>query len=164
MRSLLKQFTQREASPFIQFVKYGIGGTIATASDFIIFSILAWKVFPCLKEDERIVQWFDLEVPAISDDIRFTNFVLGKTVAFLFSNLVAYIINIYWVFESGRHTRKKEVFLFYAVSITSFVIGTTTGGILIKIYGEGALIAYVANTIAAVMINFVCRKFIVFKG
>jgi putative flippase GtrA len=82
----------------------------------------------------------------------------------MLSNLVCYFINIVWVFETGRHSRRKELFLFYAVSLISFVAGTGLGAGLIAFFNAGAGAAYVANMVAAVLINFAGRKYYIFKS
>ena len=68
------------------------------------------------------------------------------------------------MFEPGRHKTWVEVVLFYAVSIVSFALGTFLGWFVIKFFGMTTTAAYVANMVASVMINYVCRKYLVFKG
>ena len=82
MKHLLKQFTQREANPYIQFIKYGIGGLLATVADVILFSFLAWKVFPALKDGELVVRFFQLDVPEMSPGMRSVNFAICKSISF----------------------------------------------------------------------------------
>ena len=80
----------------------------------------------------------------------------------MLANLVCYFINIAWVFKPGRHSRRKELFLFYIVSLISFVAGTALGAGLIALFNAGTAIAYLANMIAAVLINFAGRKYYIF--
>ena len=82
----------------------------------------------------------------------------------MLANLLCYFINIAWVFEPGRHSRHKEIMLFYIVSIISFVTGTALGSGLIAVFNAGAVIAYIVNMIVAVLINFAGRKYYIFKG
>lgn len=164
MKHILKQFTQREAHPFIQFIKYGIAGGAATLVDMVICFILAWKVFPALKEDELLVRLFGMVVPALDETLRARNFIFCSAIAFIFSNLTAYMLNFHWVFHPGRHKRHVEISLFLIVSLVSIFIGTWLGQAMIRYWGLGGVLSYGGKLIAALMINFVCRKYIVFKG
>jgi len=164
MDRLVKQFLQREAHPAVQFVKYGIGGAVATVVDVMVFYACAWKIFPALGEGDFMVRFFGIAVSAIPEAIRSRNFVIDSAIAFVFSNLTAYLINIAWVFEPGRHRRHIEIGLFYAVSIVSIATGTGLGWLMIRALGASTTASYIAKMVSAVMINYVCRKYIVFKG
>lgn len=162
--TIIEQFTGREAGPLIQFIKYGIAGGVATFTHIIIFHLVAWKVLPALQKNDFAVQAFKLEVPDMDDATRSRNSMIDNFLAFIVSNLVAYIINIYWVFEKGRHSMLVEVGLFYLVSGISIAIGTFLMGFLIKRFGMRTTYAFISNLVTAVMINYVARKFLIFKG
>ena len=164
MKKLLVQFTGREAHPLIQFVKYGICGVLATGVDMVLFFLLAWKVFPALGQDELLVRVLGLELPEISEQVRSRHFVLNRSLSFMVSCYVAYFTNFHWVFTPGRHSRRKEITLFYVIGIASYFLGTTLGWGLIAILGMTTTAAYLANIVASVMINYAGRKFIVFHG
>lgn len=170
MKHIIKQFAQREAHPAIQFVKYSLAGGLATAVDVSIFFFLCWKVFPALQVDDLLVRLLhdvlhlDLSVPDVEEALRGRRFILNSAIAFMFSNLTAYIVNIFWVFEPGRHDRHVEVFLFYLVSITSVALGTALGWAMINFMGLSTSASYLGKMIAAVLMNYVCRKYLVFKG
>ena len=85
-------------------------------------------------------------------------------VAFVISNLVGYIINIYWVFVPGRHHWIVEIGLFYLVSGFAIVIGTGLMGLLIRRFGLLTTYAFGSNLFAALMINYAARKFFIFSG
>ena len=87
-----------------------------------------------------------------------------KIIEFILANLVCYAINVAWVFEPGRHSRHKEIMLFFGVSLVGFVLGTALGTGLIIWFNAGAVTAYVANLVAAVLINYAGRKYYVFKN
>ena len=120
MKRILQQFFQREAHPVVQFIKYGIAGGLATAVDVLVFYFLSWKVFPALTANDAVVKLLGISVAMIDEFIRSRHYLLNKTITFLFSNLTAYIVNILWVFEPGRHKKWMEFALFYTVSIVSF--------------------------------------------
>lgn len=164
MEDLIQQFLQRDASPLVQFIKYAIGGGIATAVDMLVFYIVAWKILPALRPDDPVVTRLGLKVREVTEEQRSRRFVIITLIAFLFSNLTAYVINIFWVFEPGRHVWWIELLLFYAVSGISIVIGTSIGWVMIKWFHLSTTASYVSKMIAALLINFVCRKFIIFKG
>lgn len=148
----------------IQFIKYALGGVAATVVHITVFHLCAWKVFPALQPEDAAVKAFNLPTAELTDSVRSRNSMIDNFIAFLFGNLVAYIINIYWVFEAGRHHWLVEVGLFYAVSGISVAIGTGLMGWLIKRYGTRTTYAFVSNIVTAVLINYAARKFFIFKG
>jgi len=162
--TIIEQFMGREAGPLVQFIKYGIAGGIATLSHIIVFHLVAWKILPALQKNDFAVQAFKLNVPDMDDATRSRNSMLDNFMAFILSNLVAYIINIYWVFEKGRHSMLVEVGLFYLVSGISIAIGTFLMGFLIRRYGMRTTYAFISNLVTAIMINYAARKYLIFKG
>ncbi len=56
-----------------------------------------------------------------------------------------------------------EFIYFSLISTLGFVIGLAVGPMLIQIYGINTLVAQLALVVASAMVNFVCRKFFVFK-
>ena len=90
--------------------------------------------------------------------------MVDNGVAFLFSNFVAYLLNVPWVFEPGRHHGLIEIGLFYLVSGVSVVVGTALMGWLIRRFGMRTTYAFAANLVTALLINFAMRKFVIFKG
>ncbi|MBU4212635.1 MAG: hypothetical protein KKD33_08635, partial [Verrucomicrobia bacterium] len=154
MAGIWKQFAQREASPLIQFIKYAICGGGATTVHVIVFFLFSWLIIPALNAEDVFVKLFQISCAPISDTIRARNAMINNAMAFLLSNLTAYLLNILWVFESGRRYppvdfflsklgliqhatlracahRTVEVALFYAVSGIAIVIGTFLMGVLI---------------------------------
>jgi putative flippase GtrA len=153
-----------EVGPFLQFVKYGISGGMATGVHIVIFHLCAWLLFPALQESDLMVTLFGLTVLPLDDATRATNSMYSNAVAFICSNMVAYVLNILFVFESGRHNRIVEIAMFYLVSGISVVIGTALMGFLIRHYHMQTTIAFSANIVSAVMINYAVRKYFIFKG
>lgn len=187
MAGIWKQFTQREASPLIQFIKYAICGGGATTVHVIVFFLLSWLIIPALNAEDVLVKLFHLACAPISDAIRARNAMINNGLAFLLSNLAAYILNILWVFESGRRYppldlalsklgliqrtrlracahRTVEVALFYAVSGIAIVIGTFLMGIMINQWHFTTTVAFGAQCVIAALINFALRKFMIFKS
>ncbi|HOW98346.1 MAG TPA: GtrA family protein [Kiritimatiellia bacterium] len=164
MKHIIRQFFQREASPFVQFIKYALCGGMATLVDIVLFNFLAWKVFPALGPEDPLVRLLGLDVAPVDDLTREHRYYIIKVITFFFGNLTAYILNVLWVFKPGRHSRLKEILLFYLVSIISWGIGTVLGGMLIRFLGWETTVVYLVNMATSLMINFVCRKYIIFKG
>jgi len=153
-----------EAGPLVQFVKYGISGGLATFVHIVIFHLVAWKIFPSFQEKDLFIVILGITVTEVDVATRSLNSMLSNGVAFICSNMVAYIINVFWVFKAGRHNRFIEIGLFYLVSGVSVVIGTSMMGFLIRYYGMQTTYAFAANIVSAVMINYAMRKFYIFKG
>lgn len=164
MPSLLQQFTGREHTPIVQFIKYAICGGIATGVHICLFYVFAYKLFPALTEKDPVVLQLNLTISAVSDAVRARNSMFDNGVAFVFSNLTAYLLNIFWVFKSGRHHWLVEIGLFYLVSGVSLVIGSSLMGYLINHFGLLTTVAFVANMVTSLLINFALRKFVIFKG
>lgn len=187
MAGIWEQFSQRKASSSIQFIKYAICGGAATAVHIVIFYLLSWLVLPAISEQDIFVRLAQLSPSAISDALRARNAMINNGLAFIFSNLTAYLLNIIWVFESGRRYppvdftldlmgfsphaalrsgvhRTVEVILFYAVSGIAMVVGTVLLGVLINNLHLTTTTAFGVEVVVAVLINYALRKFVIFKG
>lgn len=162
--SIIDQFTGNEAGNIVQFVKYGISGCIATLTHIIVFHLVAWKMYFALQADDWFVRLLNLPIQELDDTTRSLNSMKGNGVAFLISNLVGYLINIYWVFLPGRFHWVIEIGLFYIVSAVALVIGTSIMGFLIRRFGMLTTYAFGSNIFAALMINYAMRKFFIFTG
>jgi putative flippase GtrA len=162
--TILEQFTGRDAGPVVQFVKYAIGGGMATATHIVVFHLLAYRLLPALQANDWAVQWLKLTVKPEDDGTRARNSMMDNGIAFIFSNFVAYWVNICWVFKPGRHSWPVEIGLFYLVSGVSLFIGTAIMGWLIRRYGIRTTYAFISNLFTALLINYAMRKFVIFKG
>jgi len=160
----LEKILRGKSHALAQFFKYVLCGGVAMLSDMVVFFLAAWLVVPCLTADEGLVRLFDLDVPTISDSVRTFRFCVANGLAFIVSNLVAYLLNVRFVFARGRHGRVTEIALFYLVSAVSVGLGTAGGALLIRLFGLSTSVSYVAKVVATTLINFAARKFIIFKG
>ena len=134
------------------------------AVDMVVFFLVAWLLFPALTENDILVRLFSMDVETVPEHVRTLNFCLSNIIAFMVSNLTAYILNILFVFEAGRHNRWKEVGLFYLVSTISVGIGVGIGAALIAAFSMSTTVSYIAKAVSTTLINFVARKYIIFKG
>jgi len=164
MRSVLSQFKGHNHGPLVQFIKYGIAGGVATGVHIVVFYIMAGFVFPALSPGDQAVTLFNLPATNVDDRVRANLAVMDNFIAFCFSNGVAYFINIKWVFLPGRHKRSVEMLMFFAVSGTSIAVGSGIMKVMIHMFDTTSSAAFVANIVASVMINFVMRKYVIFKG
>ncbi len=164
MKDIIRQFKGKEHGHLVQFIKYAISGGIATVVHVSLFFFLTWKVLPALTANDPIANLLDIPPSAIPDTIRARNAVIDNLIAFMFSNFVVYLININWVFESGRHRRLVELGLFYAVAGVSVFIGSTVMGFLIASFNISTTVAFGANVVVCLLINYAMRKYVIFKG
>ena len=162
--NIIDQLSGNEASNLFQFIKYGISGCIATLAHILVFHLVAWKMFFALQADDWFVRLFNLHSQELDRTTRSRNSMKANCVAFVISNLVAYLINVYWVFVPGRYPWIMEIGLFYLVSGVAIVIGTGLMGLLIRRFGMLTTYAFGANVFASLMINYVMRKFFIFKS
>jgi putative flippase GtrA len=164
MTEWLQEFLSQDVGFFAKFIKYGIAGGIATATHIVIFHLLGWRLLPCLEERDWAVQLLHLRVVELDDKARSRNSLFANGCAFLVSNMVAYLMNIMWVFHPGKHSRIVEIGLFYLVSGVSIVLGSWLMGWLIRHYGMRTTYAFGANLVTALMINFAVRNYVIFNG
>jgi len=164
MRNFLRQFKGRQHGPLVQFIKYAIAGGIATAVQISLFYFCACKILPALGPGDKLAGLLHLQVVTLTDAIRGRNSAIDNVIAFIFSNLTAYVINVLWVFESGRHNRVFEIIFFYLVSGISTGIGSAVIWFLIGRFGITTTVAFGVSVLVSLLINFVLRKYVIFKG
>lgn len=159
-------FLRRKECPYSQFAKYVICGFISVGVDALMFYILAWLVFPCLQPGDpaaRLLELLGFSVRAVSDEILIRNYWIVKVICFLLSNGVVYFLNIFYVFESGRHHRVKEIALFFTISTVVFISGASLGAMLIQRFGWHMTYTYIFILSLGIAANFLLRKMVVFK-
>ena len=169
MPSSLKKFLSHEAGPVAQFIKYAIAGGMATAINILGFYICGWVLFPCLTPDDPVVRLlkavFDVSIAAAPESGRALNAFFCNGIAFFVSNAFCYIANRLLVFKPGRHHWIIEALLFFAVSaLSSIVVGSSIQTWLIHSFGIETTYAFSANILSSLAINYVMRRFIIFKG
>ncbi len=148
----------------IQFVKYSLCGGFSLGVDMVVFFLVAWLLFPALTQDDVLVRLLHIKAVVVPEHVRAINFCMANIIAFMVSNLTAYILNVLFVFKAGKHGRWKEIGLFYLVSAISVGLGVGIGVLLIRGFGLSTTFSYVAKAISTTLINFVARKFIIFHG
>ncbi len=164
MMALIKRQLGHDAHPLVQFLKYGIVGGMATGINILVFFLCGWVLLPCLTQDDITVRLLGLTAPAIPQGMRAFNAACCNAIGFTVSNIFCYVLNRMFVFRPGRHHWVKEFLLFFAVSGISWVIGTALQTLLITQADIQTTLAFGANIIVALLINYAMRKFVIFKG
>lgn len=157
-------YLSHDAPPLVQFVKYGLAGGVATATHILFFFLVGFFLFPCVSAEDPLVRLLGLEAPVVEEALRARYAVFSNICAFMVSNTVCYIMNRLFVFRPGRHHIILEFLLFLSVSAISTSIGTTMMGVLIQQFGIQTTYAFGVNILCALAINYLLRKFFVFKG
>ncbi|MFT5107696.1 MAG: putative flippase GtrA [Verrucomicrobiales bacterium] len=149
-----KSLRMKKAPWLIQFGKYGMCGVGAVVVHNAIVIYLS------LRED-----WFPAVGSLIADDgVRAKNQVINNLIVFPISNVFAYVTNSIWVFTGGRHSRVVEFSYFTIISLFSFVAGLLGGPLLVKLFGVPFFVSQLGFIVTSAMVNYACRKFIIFKG
>ena len=86
----------------------------------------------------------------------------NNLIAFIFSNIVAYSSNLLIVFQGGRHSRVKEFLMFSSISFIAMIPALVLGSLAI-LKGIETPWAQLIFVITSAMVNYLCRKFLVFK-
>jgi putative flippase GtrA len=148
----------------LQFLKYLVCGGIGAASDLLTFYALVLFVFPAVGEGDFLVKWFGDIIPVPSDpSLIGRNFIFASIGAFIISGIISYLLNIWFVFHSDARSRHREVLLFLFVSAANILLGTTLGWCALKLTGITS-IGYLAKMGGALIINFLGRKYLVFRA
>ena len=155
--TIFRQVKSKDAHPVLQFIKYGFCGVIATVFSMSVWLLSVYTFLPAM--DGMLI-----DGEPISDETRAWNSTRANMLGFVVGNFVAYFSNLAFVFEGGRHSRLKEFTYFSAVALFATVAGLVAGPLLIKWFGISTAVSQLSLLVTAVLVNYVCRKFFVFKG
>jgi len=92
-------------------------------------------MFYALQPEDWFVKLLKLPIQESDDATQSQNSMWANGIAFVISNFVAYLINIYWVFVPSRYYWLVEIGLFYLVSGVAIIVGTVLMGFLIRRFG-----------------------------
>ena len=162
----LHDYLYRKDCPYTQFAKYLLCGGASIAVDVTVYLLLAWLVFPCLKPGDpfvKIIELFGWSIREVDPQAVIRNYWIIKTCCFIAVNLTVYILNVLYVFESGRHKKHHEVSLFFGISLVIWLVGTFGGALLIDKADWHITYTYIFILSISVLANFGLRKFVVFK-
>ncbi|MEE2808859.1 MAG: GtrA family protein [Verrucomicrobiota bacterium] len=149
----LKNCLNNKNSPLlIQIIKYGVCGLLTTIIHIIFVYTLGSTINPAIGEH-------------IARDIKETRTMLNNVFAFILSNTIAFKLNVNFVFKSGRHSKTKEIILFFTVSGISFFSGLLSIPLVFDLIDTNRGIEHLANgafVVSSALVNFICRKYIIF--
>ena len=152
MRETVAWLRSTDAPVTAQFGKYALSGVASTVIQIGLFTWLSHTWFPA---HDYLVEG------GLPDELKERNAIISNLIAFPFSNLSAYLLNVWFVFTPGRHNKWLEFLLFTLISFVSFGSGLFGGPLLIS-RGLNPWIAQFGFMITSALVNFVCRKFLVF--
>lgn len=147
-----------------QFVKYGLIGVLATAINFAVAEVCAAYLWPCLGAGDWCVRHCGFPLAEVSDAVRATLAVYCNLVGFFVANGICWVLNRKYVFTPGRHHWLVEYLLFLAGSGVAVLCGSVVIWMLVCFQGLQTTYSFVINIVVSVAVNFVVRKFFVFKG
>lgn len=147
-----------------QFVRYALAGAAATAVQTAVFYALAATCLKCLALDDWAVRFAGLPAVEVGDGVRAWRYAFATAAGFSVANLFCWYVNRRWVFRPGRHRALVELGLFFGVSVLAMGIATAGSWVAIRFLGMMTTLAMAMQVLAALAINFVVRKFFVFKG
>jgi putative flippase GtrA len=140
------------------------GGT-AVAVDTITFYLLAWLVLPCMRASDpvaRLIEWVGFEIQMATEEEIKRNFFIIKGICFIVSNSVVYLLNVLFVFQSGKHKRIVEVLMFFGASLFQFFF-IWLGRVLITDFGLEVTYSNITMLSIGILVNYFIRKFVIFK-
>jgi len=159
-----RKFLSHDSGPFAQLVKYGAIGVASTVVQMLAFYLLASTCCRCLGPDDWSVKWFGLpsvDVPHVVRGFRFAvNTVLGFSVA----NVFCWLMNRAFVFRPGKFAWYKEFALFFGAAAGAMVLATGIAWVLINWAGLQTSAAVAIEVVVSFLVNFVARKFFIFKS
>ncbi len=147
----LSPYHQKMPRTLVQLLKYGFFGGLS----FLIFIIVSEGIELLLPE------WVSESLP---DAVRSTRLNFIQTAAFIPANLFAFWSNRNFVFQKGRHRPGTEFTLFMVCVTLSYIGGILASRYLVEIYGWPNFLASVGFAFSSALVNFIARKFLVFKA
>lgn len=145
-------FLDRNAPTWVQILKYTFFGFV---SAFVMFGIILVLnlIFPSYVDCEI----WDRETLALHTNIF-------NTLGFVPSCLVSYYTNKLFVFAPGKHNAWLEFFMFAAICAVSYVGGSMGSSWVVQSFHAPSLVGNIAFGFSSAVINYVCRKFFIFKN
>ena len=147
-----------------QIFKYGIIGVLATIVNLVVAELCAAYVWPCLGAEDIFVRYLGFATSAVCDAERAVLAVYCNFVGFFVANLICWLLNRRFVFTPGRHHWAIEYLLFLAGSGFAIAVGSGVIWAAVRFYGMQTTYSFIINVVASVAVNFVVRKFLVFKN
>lgn len=169
MNLSLKRILSTEAGPFWQFVKYGLVGVMSTAIQALVFYVLASTCLKCLSPDDWAVKYLSLPSAAFTGEeawyaSRGTLASAATAIGFTVANVFCWLMNRLFVFKPGRYRWHVEFAMFFGTAATATLMALAVMKILIDSFGVMTSLAVAVEIAVSFMVNFLIRKFFIFKG
>lgn len=156
-KEIFSRIRKRELPWLMQFGIYAFCGGLATVVSVAQVVFLSKYIIPAY---EGMI----VDGVLMTDELRAHNLLINNSIAFLTTNVFVYFMNVLLVFKRGRHGPWTEFFYFTLVNAFSFAISQIAGPWLIHQFGIPTNVAIFTNAFVAALVNFVARKFFIFKG
>lgn len=165
---MIRKILSLDASPFWQFVKYGIIGVAATIIQTVVFYLASSFVFKCLTEGDFAVIYLCLPKAHFTGlepwyATRGMLAAFNTAFGFVVANIFCWLMNRLFVFKPGKYSWQKELLLFFLVSASATIIALGIMKVLIDSLGVSTSFALAVEVLASFFINFFIRKFFIFK-
>ena len=157
LKTMWTRIRRQDVPWLVQLSVYGFCGLLATVVAVGQVVLLSKYVIPAY--EGMIVHG-----ATITDDLRAKNLLINNTIAFFTTNVFVYYMNVLLVFKRGRHHPWMEFLFFTLINGGGFIISQIAGPWLIHQFGIPTNVAIFTNAVVSAFINFVARKFFVFKG
>jgi len=169
VRLHLKNILSHDASPFWQFVKYGLVGIMATAVQTVVFYVLASTCLKCLAPDDWAVRLLGLpSVEFTGEEVwylsRGTLAAAATAVGFTVSNVFCWLMNRAFVFRPGKYRWYVEFAMFFGAAAFATVAALSVMKVLIDCFGLMTTLAVFVEVAVSFAVNFFVRKLFIFKG
>ena len=98
--------------------------------------------------------------------IEFTglHYLVANFIAISVAIMVNYVISQKWVFETGRHSKRKEFVFFIGVSIVALLLNQLFMFILVDSVEMNMKVSKIVAIGLVAVYNYLAKKFFVFKG
>ena len=159
-----KRFLSHDSGPFAQFVKYGAIGVASTLVQMAVFYCLASTCCRCLGPDDWAVKWFGFPAVELSRFARGLRFAVDTVIGFSVANVFCWLMNRAFVFRPGKFAWYKEFGMFFGAAACAMALATGLSWVLIHWVGLQTSVAVVIEVVVSFLVNFVVRKFFIFKG
>ena len=164
-----RHILSNEAGPLAQFIKYGIVGVMATCVQTGIFYVLAATCLKCLTADDWAVKLLGLPSVAFTGDeawyaSRGMLASAATAIGFVVANVFCWLMNRLFGFRPGKFAWDREFALFFGAAAGAMALATGLSWVLINWVGLQTSAAVVIEVVVSFVVNFVARKFFIFKG
>lgn len=128
----------QQGTNYVQIVKFAVAGAIGACIEIGLF-------------------FFFIEFTSL-------HYLFANFIAISVAILINYFISQKWVFETGRHTKRKEFTFFIGVSLVALLLNQLLMLILVDAVELNMKVSKIAAIGLVAIYNYVAKKFLVFKG